>query len=43
MIVVAHDEFKKTGLKNITKLCKKNYVIFDLKNLFNSSQVDYKL
>ena len=43
MIVVAHDEFKKTGLKNITKLCKKTHVIFDLKNLFNSSQVDYKL
>jgi UDP-N-acetyl-D-galactosamine dehydrogenase len=43
LIAVAHDEFKKIGLSNIKNLCKKNHVIFDLKNLFNSSQVDLKL
>ena len=43
LIAVAHDEFKTMGLSNIKKLCKKNHVIFDLKNLFNSKQVDLKL
>jgi UDP-N-acetyl-D-galactosamine dehydrogenase len=43
LISVAHDEFKKIGLSNIKNFCKKNHVIFDLKNLFNSSQVDLKL
>ncbi len=43
LIAVAHDKFKAFGLKNIKKLCKKNHVIFDLKNLFNSNQVDLKL
>jgi UDP-N-acetyl-D-glucosamine/UDP-N-acetyl-D-galactosamine dehydrogenase len=42
LISVAHDEFKKIGLSNIKNFCKKNHVIFDLKNLFNSSQVDLK-
>ena len=43
LIGVAHDEFKKIGLVNIIKLCKKIHVIFDLKNLFNSDQVDFRL
>ena len=43
LIAVAHNEYKKNGLKKIIKLCKKNHVIFDLKNIFNSKQVDYKL
>jgi UDP-N-acetyl-D-glucosamine/UDP-N-acetyl-D-galactosamine dehydrogenase len=43
IIAVAHDEFKRIGLANIKNLCKKNHVIFDLKNLFNSNQVDFKL
>jgi UDP-N-acetyl-D-glucosamine/UDP-N-acetyl-D-galactosamine dehydrogenase len=43
LIAVAHDKFKKIGLKNIKSLCKKNHIIFDLKNLLNSSQVDFKL
>ena len=42
-IAVAHDEFKIKGLSSIKNLCKKNSVIFDFKNLFNSSQVDLKL
>ena len=43
LIEVAHDKFKKIGFIKIKNLCKKNHVIFDLKNLFNSSQVDLKL
>ena len=43
IIADAHNEFKTLGLANIKNLCKKNHVIFDLKNLFNSNQVDFKL
>ncbi|MDA8933368.1 Vi polysaccharide biosynthesis UDP-N-acetylglucosamine C-6 dehydrogenase TviB [Candidatus Pelagibacter ubique] len=43
LILVAHDEFKTLGLNKIKKLCKTNHVIFDLKNLFKSNQVDLKL
>ena len=43
LIAVAHDEFKKIGLNKIKTSCKKNHVIFDLKNLFNSNMVDLKL
>ena len=43
IIAVAHNDFKKIGFTNIKNLCKKNHVIFDLKNLFNSNQVDFKL
>jgi UDP-N-acetyl-D-galactosamine dehydrogenase len=43
LIAVAHDEFKKIGLNKIKASCKKNHVIFDLKNLFNSNRVDLKL
>ncbi len=43
LISVGHNKFKTIGLSNIKKLCKNNHVIFDLKNLFNSNQVDFKL
>ena len=43
LIAVAHNTFKTIGLSNIRDLCKKKHVIFDLKNLFNSNQVDLKL
>ncbi len=43
IVAVAHDNFKKMGIEAILNLCKKNRVIFDLKNLFNSSQVDIRL
>ena len=43
LVLVAHDEFKTLGLNKIKKLCKTNHVIFDLKNLFKSNQVDLKL
>jgi UDP-N-acetyl-D-glucosamine/UDP-N-acetyl-D-galactosamine dehydrogenase len=43
LIAVSHKQFKILGLSNIKNLCKSNHVIFDLKNLFNSNQVDLKL
>jgi UDP-N-acetyl-D-galactosamine dehydrogenase len=43
LIAVAHKQFKTLGLSNIKNLCKSNHVIFDLKNLLNSNQVDLKL
>ena len=43
LIAVGHDEFKNMGLTSIKKICKINHVIFDLKNLFNSNEVDLRL
>lgn len=40
IIAVGHDIFKKIGIKKIKSFCKKNSVIFDIKNLFNSKYVD---
>lgn len=36
-------EFKNIGIKAIVNLCKKNYIIYDLKNVFNSKQVNLRL
>ncbi len=43
LIAVAHDEFKSIEFSKIKNLCKTNHIIFDLKNLYNSDQVDLKL
>jgi len=43
IIAVAHEKFKIIGLENIKKFCKKKNVIFDLKDLFKSEMVDFKL
>jgi len=43
LIAVGHNEFKTLGLANIKNFCKKNHVIFDLKDLFNSNEVHLKL
>ena len=43
IIAVAHDKFKSLGLSTIKKLCKRNRVIYDLKNLFNSGEIDLRL
>jgi UDP-N-acetyl-D-galactosamine dehydrogenase len=40
IIAVGHDIFKKIGIKKIKSFCKKNSVIFDIKNQFNSKYVD---
>ena len=43
LIAVAHNEFKSIGFSKIQSLCKESRVIFDLKNLFASTEVDLKL
>ena len=37
IIAVAHKKFKELGIKFISKLCKKNYLIYDLKSLFSKN------
>jgi len=43
LIAVAHEKFKRRGLKYISKLCKKNSVIYDLKYLFPKDKIDLRL
>ena len=43
IIPVGHKIFKKIGVKTISKLCKKNHVIFDLKHIFSKDQADLRL
>ena len=43
VIAVAHNIFKTKGINFIRDLCKKNSVIYDLKNLFKSKRFDLKL
>ncbi len=43
LIAVKHNEFKSLELKSIKNLCRSSHVIYDLKNLFNSNEVDLKL
>lgn len=43
IIAVSHDEFKSLGAKTIRKFGKKNYIFFDIKNLFDKSESDWQL
>ena len=43
ILAVAHDEFKKMSIEEIKALGKDNYVLYDIKYLFKSSQVDGRL
>jgi UDP-N-acetyl-D-glucosamine/UDP-N-acetyl-D-galactosamine dehydrogenase len=43
IIAVAHKIFIEIGKIEILNLCKKNYVIFDLKYLFTKDQIDLRL
>ncbi len=43
IIAVAHNKFREMGINSIFNLCKKNHVIYDLKNLFNSKKVSLRL
>ena len=40
VIAVAHDQFLQLGLESIRKFGKDNAVIFDVKHLFDSKEVD---
>ena len=43
IIAVAHDEFKKFSNKDLKKASKSNSIIFDLKHLLKSNEVDLRL
>ena len=43
VIAVAHEKFKKMGIKAISNLCKKNHIIYDLKYLFSKNQTSLRL
>ena len=43
IIAVAHSIFKKMGLDNLKRHCNRNNVIYDIKDLYNSKEVDLKL
>lgn len=43
IIAVAHDEFRKMGIKNIRKFTKNSSVIFDIKYLFPITEKLYRL
>ena len=43
IIAVAHKKFKKIGFRTISKLCKENHVIYDLKFLFKKKQTSMRL
>jgi UDP-N-acetyl-D-galactosamine dehydrogenase len=43
IIAVAHNEFKTMGIKNIRALGKINSLLYDLKYIFNSGEVDLRL
>lgn len=43
ILAVAHDQFKKWGVKKIKKLAKKNAVFFDVKSIFDKKDSDLRL
>jgi len=40
---VAHDEFRKMGIKKVRALGRKNHVLYDIKYVFKADEVDARL
>jgi UDP-N-acetyl-D-galactosamine dehydrogenase len=40
---VAHDEFRKMGIAKVRKLGRKNHVLYDIKYVFRTDEVDGRL
>ena len=43
VIAVAHREFRALGASGVRRLCKKNHVLYDIKQVFPAAQVDGRL
>jgi UDP-N-acetyl-D-glucosamine/UDP-N-acetyl-D-galactosamine dehydrogenase len=43
VVAVAHREFKELGVEGLRALCRKNHVIYDIKHVFKSDEVDGRL
>ena len=43
LVAVGHNKFKNMGRKVILDLCKKKYILYDLKYTFNFDRIDLRL
>ena len=43
ILAVAHDQFIKLNIKDIKSLCKQQHIIYDLKHIFEKSEVEIRL
>ena len=43
VVAVAHNEFKKLGMRGIRALCKSRHVVYDIKHVFSARQTDGRL
>ena len=43
IIAVAHDKFKSMGIKLVSALGKKTFVLYDLKSIFSKQETDLRL
>jgi UDP-N-acetyl-D-glucosamine/UDP-N-acetyl-D-galactosamine dehydrogenase len=43
IVAVAHREFQELGAAGVRALCRKNHVLYDVKHLFKSDEVDGRL
>jgi UDP-N-acetyl-D-galactosamine dehydrogenase len=43
VMAVAHNQFRKMGIKKVRELAKKKHVLFDIKYVFKSNEVDGRL
>jgi UDP-N-acetyl-D-galactosamine dehydrogenase len=43
VLAVAHDEFRKMGIRAVRRLLKPTSVVYDIKHLFGRNEVDGRL
>ena len=43
IVAVGHKQFREMGIASIRKACKKSHVVYDIKYVFPSDQVDGRL
>ncbi len=43
VVAVAHQEFRELGARGVRRLCKKNHVVYDIKQVFPAAEVDGRL
>jgi UDP-N-acetyl-D-galactosamine dehydrogenase len=43
VLAVGHKQFRDMGISSVRKACKKNHVVYDIKYVFASDQVDGRL
>jgi UDP-N-acetyl-D-glucosamine/UDP-N-acetyl-D-galactosamine dehydrogenase len=43
VVAVAHKEFRELGAQGVRSLCRKNHVLYDIKNVFKAAESDGRL